>query len=247
MMATMDTQHFDHWFNAATKGLATEEIKLLLPELRGHYEDALQSHLGGLSHTDAATKAVASLGDAKQCNREYHRLYFSEYEYKELFTPAQQNFGVPIQLMMGLSATALVLVGIGVVYNIFANVAIDAAGFLLPLAIMLNVFGSFFVLRYCPSLRSSASTIGQQPTPTPLPLSSFKPAELVALKLSRVFSLFSLMVMALAVSNQPWLIVKTAGFSLNLFSVAMLALALAFFIPTIRKLARFGNDGRRAV
>jgi hypothetical protein len=248
----MDTQHFDHWFTTATKGLATEESKLLRLELESHYQDALQSHLGsGLSQADAAAKAVASLGNAKQCNRAYHQLYFTESEYKGLFTPAQQN-PAPLSFIIGITSVALVIFTIELVYSIMTGGSPNLGRFLMILTFFLILASLYLIAVRCPSLcwpgqnqaGAAAPQAVPQAVPQPLPLASISPPEIAALRTSRILLLLSSITMVFMVVNWSW---SFAGAIFGPLYYLFFCPVLVMFIPTIRKLSRFGNDGRRAV
>jgi hypothetical protein len=236
--------NFDHWFSTATKGLAQEEVKLLLPELRNHYEDTLQHHLGnGQSATDASAKAVASLGDPKQCNRQYRQLYFSESEYKSLFTPAQQNL-IPSAFVVGMASVALVVVTIRLIYSVVVEKGNpDLGGFLMVLTLSLIFASLYLIARHCPSLRWPGPNKVGAPLPQPLPLASISPPEIAALRLSHILLLLSVITLTLMVANWSW------GFAGAIFGPLYFLFflsVLTMFIPIIRKLSRFGRDGQRS-
>jgi hypothetical protein len=239
---------FDHWFAAATKGLALEEIKLLRPELHNHYQDALQSQLNnGLNPVDAASKAVASLGDAKQCHRAYHQLYFTEFEYKGLFTPVQYNPNL-LSFAIGTTSIVLVFVTVKLIYGIMTGSSNpDFGSFFMALTLAL-IFASFYLIaRRCPSLRwpkqDKNSGALSQPVPQPVPLASISPSEITALRTGHIILALSAITMTFMVVSWSW---PFAGAIFGPLYYVFFWPVLAMFIPTIRKLSRFGHDGRRA-
>jgi hypothetical protein len=110
----MSLDQFDKWFLLATAGLAVAEKQHLEPELRSHFEDAVADGLGrGLDSQQAITKAIRSLGNPNVCNANYRTLYFTEWEYKILFTPrridSRLNSLVVVLAVVGMIVSLLIV------------------------------------------------------------------------------------------------------------------------------------------
>jgi hypothetical protein len=78
-----EVQTLSEWLEIVTRKLTDVSKDRIRVEIEGHYTEAVEAHREeGLSETDARTKAVAELGDAKAAARRFRKQHLTEREEK---------------------------------------------------------------------------------------------------------------------------------------------------------------------
>jgi hypothetical protein len=230
----MPKDQFDKWLSQATAGLAVAEKQHLEPELHAHFEDAVADGLEhGLDSQQAITKAISSLGNPSVCNAKYRQLYFTEREYKTLFTPTVIN-----KNNWWIVALMVVATGFIGVKQLLELSSLSALAF--PLS-QIIIYGAPLLLRYnSPKLFQASETMEDDHHHYQLHRDDLKPSDFATLRISLLCKMLALSlagVYLLSQSGQELLYYGILGAVDQIFDMIYLALFAIFIYVFINSVA----------